>query len=82
MVSCNTITSSIMFLSGKNAVWDGLMTFWAIWEILFVATLINILKLTLKRHIGLYCCILVTFLHFGSKIIVPKFKLYNGNSPL
>jgi hypothetical protein len=57
MVSCDTMTPSIMFLPGKKAVWDGLMTFSAIWVTLFVATLIKIFKLTFNKHIGLYCCI-------------------------
>jgi hypothetical protein len=47
-----------------------------------VITLVNILNLILSRHIGLYCCICVASLLLGSRIIVPKFRLNNGNFPL
>jgi hypothetical protein len=71
-----------MFLPGKNVVWVRLMTFVAIWEIIFVATLVNILRLTFSRHVGLYCYMVVASLHFGSRITVQKFKLYKCKSPL
>jgi hypothetical protein len=44
-----------MFLPGKKAVWVELITFFAISVILFVAILVNILKLTFKKQMGLYC---------------------------
>jgi hypothetical protein len=53
MVSCNTINPSIIFLSGKNVVCDGLITSRAISVAIFIATLVKILKLTFNRHTGL-----------------------------
>jgi hypothetical protein len=71
-----------MFLPGRKVVWVRLMTFLAIWKIIFVTTLVNILKLTFSRHIGLYYCMVAASLYFGSRIIVPKFMLYKGKYPL
>jgi hypothetical protein len=56
--------------------------FWATYMIPFVATLVNILKLTFNKHIGLYCWILVASLYFSSKIMVPKLRLYRGKFSL
>jgi hypothetical protein len=39
-----------------------------------VATSVKILKLTLRRHIGLYCGKLSAILILGNKIISPKFR--------
>jgi hypothetical protein len=81
MVSCNTITPSMMFLPGIKVVCDGLIVFCAIIVTLFVPTFVKILKLTFNKHMCLYCWIFVDSLHLGSRIIVPKFRLYNGRSP-
>jgi hypothetical protein len=70
-----------MFLPGIKSVWVGFITFCATTIILFVATLVNILKLKFSKHMSLYCYILQASLHFGSKIIVPKLRLYSSKFP-
>jgi hypothetical protein len=49
---------------------------------MFVTTLVKILKLTFNRQMGLYFYVFVASLHFGSRIIEPKFRLHKGRSPL
>ena len=56
-----------------KAIWVGLTTWSATELTLIVAVLVKILKLTFRRHIGLYCWILSASLTFGNKIILPKF---------
>jgi hypothetical protein len=52
-----------------------------IFTIRLAVTLVKILKLTFNKQIGLYCCIYLTSLDFGIKVIVPKLRLCRGNSP-
>jgi hypothetical protein len=48
---------------------------------LIVAALVKILKLILRRQIGLYCWILSASLILGSKMISPKFRRNNSSCP-
>jgi hypothetical protein len=57
------------------------MTFLAILEILFVATLMNILKLTFSGQMDLYCCIVVASLHLLSRIISFQSSSYTEVNP-
>ena len=80
-VSWRTTTPSRMFLSGMKAVWDGCTTECAICVSLLVPALMKILKLTLRRQIGLNCSILTASVYLGSKVIVPKFRWNNWSCP-
>jgi hypothetical protein len=68
------MTPSMIFLPGINVVCVGLITFFAISEILLVATLVKILKLTFRRQIGLYYWIVVAPRHFREGTIMEICK--------
>ena len=82
IVSCKIIAPSMMFRPGRKVVCDGLIIFSATLVILLVSTLVKFLKLTLSKHIGLYCCIWLASLLFGRRIIVPKFNELSAKDPL
>ena len=81
-VSCKITTSSKMFRPRIKAICEGLVMLSATELIWIVATFVNILKLTFKRQIGLYCWILLASCVFGNNIMTPKFRLKRGRSPL
>lgn len=61
---------SLIFLLGRNAVWDDLITFWAT-------------EGTFSKHTNdLYCCLCLAWLLFVSKIMVPKLNLSCGTGVL
>ena len=65
-----------------KADWEGWITLFATRAIRLVNTLMKILKLTLSRQMGRYCCICVTSFCFGNNIIAPKLRLKRGKVPL
>lgn len=62
--------------------WEGLITFSTTRATLFAMTLVKILKLTLRRQIGLNCWICVASFCSGIHLISPKLRLYRFRSPL
>jgi hypothetical protein len=78
---CIIYFGSIMFLLGIKAVCDGLTSFPVILIILLAITFVNILKLTLSKHIGWNGLICVTSFFFGSSVIIPKLRLNKGMFP-
>jgi len=80
-VSWRMTTPSKIFLPCIKAVWVGRTT-WSATELsLMVAAFVNILKLTLRRQIGLYCWIHTASLILGNKIISPKLSRNNSSWP-
>jgi hypothetical protein len=67
--------SSRMFLPLIKVVWLGIITLLAMGVTLSINNLGKILKSTFRRHIGLYCLIVLTSLTFGTRVMAPKFSL-------
>jgi hypothetical protein len=70
-----------MFLPRIKAVCDGLTSLPAILVNLLTTTFVNILKLTLSKHIGWNCLVCVTSFYFGSSAMILKSRLNRGNFP-
>jgi hypothetical protein len=67
-------TPSRICLPGIEAVCVGLIAFAVIFEICFAATLVKILKLKLRKHMGLYCYIWIAF-YFWQQNNCPVIKM-------
>jgi hypothetical protein len=47
-----------------------------------IATLVKILKLMFSKQVRWNCFMCVASFYFGSKVIIPQFKLYRFNVSL
>jgi hypothetical protein len=65
----------------KSYFCDGLITFVIILVILLTITFVNILKLTLSKHIGQNCLIWDASFCFGNSVMIPKMRLKGAICP-
>jgi hypothetical protein len=65
-----------------KVVWDGRTTWSATEFSLSIATLVIILKITLRRHICRHCWILSAPKTLGNKVSSPKFRRNSSSSPV